>query len=343
MRRALGFVFDIDGVLIRGKALLPRATDALRRLGAARVPFILLTNGGGETEAAKAAALSRMLGVPLHAEQVVLSHTPMRALCRGLADRRVLVLGCRDVRGVAASYGLRRATTAEDLLAQDEHLYPFLRVAPRARDADAAERFGAVLCLHDPNSWGLEIQATLDVLRGGGAGTAQVVPMFASNGDLTFAGAHPVPRLAAGAFHVALRAAWAATVAPAGAPPLDITMFGKPTAATFAYARGALGRWAAHADARNAHARIAAGAPPDGALDGALDAAAAGAGAGAAFDTIVMVGDNPRGDVRGANAAGAPWTSVLVRSGLWAGGDNDEEDPARVVVAGVGEAVDAFL
>ena len=33
------------------------------------------------------------------------------------------------------------------------------------------------------------------------------------------------------------------------------------------------------------------------------------------FSGIFAVGDNPAADVRGANAAGAPWTSILVRTG----------------------------
>ena len=34
------------------------------------------------------------------------------------------------------------------------------------------------------------------------------------------------------------------------------------------------------------------------------------------FSAIYAVGDNPAADVRGANAAGAPWVSVLVKTGV---------------------------
>ena len=46
----------------------------------------------------------------------------------------------------------------------------------------------------------------------------------------------------------------------------------------------------------------------------------------------VQVGDNPAADVRGANRAGPPWVSVLVRTGVFNGppGSNSEEDPAQV-------------
>jgi HAD superfamily hydrolase (TIGR01456 family) len=316
----LGFVFDIDGVLLRGGTPLPGAVRALARLDAARVPWLLLTNGGGEPEARKAAALSRALGTRIAPEQVVLSHTPMRALCAALGDEKVLLLGCRDVRAVGAAYGLRRAFSAGDVHASDPTAYPFLPPPAGATPltpADRAAPWGAVLVLHDPNSWGLEIQIAIDVLKSRGAG-APHVPLFCSNGDLTFAGAHAAPRLAAGAFEVALRAVWAAT--EGGAPPLEATFFGKPTAATFDYAARALAAWAG------------------GGAVGAGGAAGA-AGAAGAFARLVMVGDNPRADVRGANAAGAPWTSVLVRSGMWAGEALAPGDEPHAVVDGVADAV----
>ena len=61
---------------------------------------------------------------------------------------------------------------------------------------------------------------------------------------------------------------------------------------------------------------------------------------------VFMVGDNPRADIRGANAAGAPWTSVLVQTGVFKpspGVPNDPVDPAALVVPSVVEAVDAIV
>jgi HAD superfamily hydrolase (TIGR01456 family) len=308
----LGFVFDIDGVLLRGKTPLPHARASLERLNAARVPWILLTNGGGETEAAKAAALTKLLGVTIDERQVILSHTPMKSLCTSLGAAKVLVLGCRDVPSVARAYGLSNALTATDVLADDPHSYPFLPAPPLVRFSAPlrAAPWKAVLVLHDPNNWGLEVQVAIDVLRGGEAGTSQTVPMYCSNGDLTFAGAHAVPRLAAGAFSVALKATWAATMGE-GVAPLHSTFFGKPEKAQFHFAESHLREWA-------------------------------GGNREKKFNQIVMVGDNPAADIRGANSAGTPWTSVLVRTGLWKGA-NDSKDKAALVVDGVQDAVHAFL
>jgi hypothetical protein len=56
-------VFDIDGVLLRGGQLIPGAAVAVRKLAAARIPFVFVTNGGGMLEAAKAADLTKKLGL----------------------------------------------------------------------------------------------------------------------------------------------------------------------------------------------------------------------------------------------------------------------------------------
>ena len=42
-----------------------------------------------------------------------------------------------------------------------------------------------------------------------------------------------------------------------------------------------------------------------------------------------MIGDNPKSDIRGANAA--KWKSILVRTGVFKG-ENDPLDPATYVV-----------
>jgi ribonucleotide monophosphatase NagD (HAD superfamily) len=36
-------------------------------------------------------------------------------------------------------------------------------------------------------------------------------------------------------------------------------------------------------------------------------------------------------DIKGANAAGSIWRSVLVRTGCFKGGENDEQNPAHYV------------
>ncbi|KAI6465316.1 hypothetical protein MCOR15_003425 [Pyricularia oryzae] len=44
-------------------------------------------------------------------------------------------------------------------------------------------------------------------------------------------------------------------------------------------------------------------------------------------ENIYMIGDNPASDIVGGNMYG--WNTCLVRTGVFQGGDNDEENPAN--------------
>ncbi len=348
LRLAKGVVLDIDGVLLRGSSLLPQARESLARLVHADVPFVLLTNGGGEPEAVKALSLSKLLGVCIHPEQLIISSTPLRAHCKaaGLLDRRVLILGCKDVLGVARSYGLHRAVSGAQLKADDKTRYPFHAVEPLSLGKDREEPFGAVFVLHDPADMA-DFQLAIDVLRGGwplgSGGNKQRVPYYISNNDLTFAGAYPVPRLAGGAFTVALSSLWKAVTGT----ELVVTTFGKPSLFTSTFARQQLGRWSTLME--RLQYRTWAVAPGTTDLVDAVWRARMSEFEGTEvrvpdnFEQILMVGDNPRADVRLAALAGAPWRSVLVRTGVFAGGLNDPHDPGDHVVPGVAEAVDLAL
>ncbi|KAH3881124.1 hypothetical protein DPMN_005047 [Dreissena polymorpha] len=62
-----GFLFDIDGVFVRGKKVLPQARDAIRLLvdekGKFRHPVLFVTNAGNTLRQNKAEALSGWLDV----------------------------------------------------------------------------------------------------------------------------------------------------------------------------------------------------------------------------------------------------------------------------------------
>lgn len=98
----VGVVFDIDGVLSRAKKALPGAVDALRLLDDAKIPFILLTNGGGVVESVKAEQVSGILGYEVKPAQVVVCHSPFRALAPKYARVKSLIVGDPDVMSVAA-------------------------------------------------------------------------------------------------------------------------------------------------------------------------------------------------------------------------------------------------
>lgn len=339
----VSFVAVADGVLLRGMSQLPSARDALLRLQRAGVPYLFVTNGGGEIEHVKAEKLSEALDMPVDPRQVILSHTPLRPVIAAHAHQKILVLGCRDVVSVAKEYGAKRVYTAADVAHDEPNRYPFIHYE-RRECADRDEPFGAVFVLHDPNNWGCEIQIALDVIRGGrplGTGNghgsaAQSVPVYASNADLVFPNQYAAPRLAAGAFLRCLKLVFQDVTGS----PLDITMCGKPTRMTFDFTARQLVVW------RDVLAAAQAGTAPGhraSAHAASATAAAAAAAVPPPFTSLFHIGDNPAADIRGTLNAGAPWQGILVRTGVFRGGENDPDHPAHVVTQGVGEAVDHIL
>jgi len=307
------------------------AGAALRALQDGGVPFVLLTNGGGYPESVKAEALSEALGVVIGADQVVLSHTPMRDLAEEFGEKRVLVLGKRyeQLNAVMENYGFSDVVTAEQLHAQHPTLYGDVaveeaaaaRVASWSR-ATASKPIDAVLALTDPVLWGRELQLACDVLRAPGGvpggvpssapvGAAAQVPFFSACADFEYTAEPTVPRLGSGAFHFALEALYRASVGR----PLDAVRFGKPEGASFAFAERLI-------DARAA----ALGVPPPASL--------------------FMVGDNPLTDIKGAKRAGGRWRAVLAQTGMFTGADAENAalpEPADYVVPDVGSIVEIVL
>jgi ribonucleotide monophosphatase NagD (HAD superfamily) len=80
-------VSDIDGVLLRGKNIIPGSDNLLKRVlnetfteHKLRMPFVLLTNGGGMLESDKAKQMNEILGVDLSSDHIILNFTPLRPL-----------------------------------------------------------------------------------------------------------------------------------------------------------------------------------------------------------------------------------------------------------------------
>lgn len=66
---------------------------------------------------------------------------------------------------------------------------------------------------------------------------------------------------------------------------------------------------------------------------------------GAPFSALYAIGDNPSADSRGANCAGAPWRSVLVHTGIYAGDCStlSVEDTATIEVPDLCAAVNRIV
>ncbi|KAG8166770.1 hypothetical protein KVR01_002459 [Diaporthe batatas] len=146
---AFAFAFDIDGVLLHTSRPIPGATETLRFLQRNRIPFILLTNGGGKPEAERVADLTEKLGVQLDVSSFVQSHTPFQKLLDPSADLgyprlekylkqslgrtrfqrkdTVLVLGsdASKSRRIANGYGFESVVTPGDILKACPEIFPF--------------------------------------------------------------------------------------------------------------------------------------------------------------------------------------------------------------------------
>ncbi|KAL2913820.1 hypothetical protein HK105_206699 [Polyrhizophydium stewartii] len=350
----IGFAFDIDGVLLKGRKVLHQATRSLSLLNDKKVPYILLTNGGGVTEARKAEDLSAKLGVSIRPEQVVLSHSPMRELAARYADKLVLVVGSDSCKDVALSYGFTRPVLPAEVFAWNPAMWPFkssegIQARPLGRRSLLEDRMScsllthrrpplqpctidftrepisAVLVFNDSRDWGRDIQIIIDLMRSKGGFLAtesdrsepQSLPLYFSNSDLIWANDYPVNRFAQGAFRLALETLYEAS---RGRLRCELTDGQRLVYTKFGKPEHATYKFATRM--LHDHAKSLW---PNETLP---------------CRTVYAVGDNPASDIHGANKHG--WESILVRTGVWRE-SHGHDHGAGHVVHDVEEAVHLVL
>ncbi|KAH9935561.1 HAD-like domain-containing protein [Fomitopsis serialis] len=311
----LAFAFDIDGVLLRGSQAIPAAKRALAILEGAnptgsKIPYILLTNGGGTSEEARCKKLTSILGFEIDKTHIIQSHTVLKQIVEKYANLPVLVLGGRndEVRKVAEGYGFSKAYTTLDVLAWNPAVWPFHDLTELERQSTKEVDFtqtpiAAAFVFHDPRNWALDIQILCDVFQSGGiiggphggpggtvgrdsttqASQHRRPELIFCNPDLLWKANFERPRLGQGGFRIAFQAVYKA-VSGAEYPYVQ---FGKPTEATYQFTKQVL-----HDRFNELYGQLA-DRPP----------------------RVYMVGDNPESDIAGANAAG--WSSVLVHTGVY--------------------------
>ncbi|TFK44483.1 HAD-like domain-containing protein [Crucibulum laeve] len=308
----LAFVFDIDGVLIRGPSVLPAAKRALAMLEGenpfgVKIPYILLTNGGGVSEKERCQKLSQQLGFTVGPSQYVQAHTILKDQVHKYADKPVLVLGGKldKVRQVAEDYGFTKAYTTLDVLKWNPAVWPFHQLTEAERKVAKPVDFSqtsisAIFVFHDPRNWALDVQVACDVIQSGGIiggpylkshEREHPVEIVFCNPDLLWRSDFGRPRLGQGAFKEAFQAVYKALTGSNYA----YVQYGKPTTATYLFAEKVL-----IDRIRDMYGVSHTTLPP-----------------------VYMVGDNPESDIAGANAAN--WLSVLVHTGVF---DPDQGPPA---------------
>ncbi|THC91602.1 hypothetical protein EYZ11_008945 [Aspergillus tanneri] len=334
------FAFDIDGVLLRASKPIPGAAESIALLKDQGIPFILLTNGGGKHESERVAEISEKLQVPLDPSVIIQSHTPFAELVRGpdelsaLENKCVMVVGGDgdSCRRVAERYGFKNVVTPGDIFMANPNHWPFSKVFRKyyegfarplpnpcgSKDPTEGLKIDAIFVFNDPRDWALDAQVILDVLLSsqGILGTFSEKngctdlpnrgylqdgqpPLYFSNPDLVWAAAYHLPRLGQGGFREALEGTWAAiTGGPSKGVELKKTIIGKPYQGTYEYAENQLLRNRSRAFGTHLQQPIR---------------------------NIYMVGDNPESDIQGANTYRSPhgsqWHSLLVRTGVYSGGE----------------------
>ncbi|ORZ25916.1 putative mitochondrion protein, partial [Absidia repens] len=283
------------------------------------IPFVLLTNGGGMTEAVKAEQVSSLINVKICPEQVILSHSPLHALVKKYKYKRVLIVGGKEHTSadVAKGYGFNYVVTPQDLQYWNKSLWPYSQanfITDAAYYDYSRIPIEAVMIFHDSYDWGRDLQVVLDTVRSqdGIIGTlkkdvtTQSVPVYFTNNDLIWSTEFPTPRLGQGAFKEALEGLYRTLMD--GRASLTSHSFGKPHEATYSYTEQVLSHL--HKSMHN-ESLVA--------------------------DHIYAIGDNPASDIKGANDYG--WKSILVRTGVHTSPGNSKEYPADMVCDNVLDAV----
>jgi HAD superfamily hydrolase (TIGR01456 family) len=118
-------MFDIDGVFVRGKTLLPSTLECIRlltdRKGNFTVPTVFVTNAGNQLRATKAAQLTNFLGINVKPDQVVLSHSPLKML-KNYHSKRCLISGQGPIIDIARNLGFKNIVTLDDVRRFHPHL-----------------------------------------------------------------------------------------------------------------------------------------------------------------------------------------------------------------------------
>ncbi|KAK7101743.1 hypothetical protein V1264_020079 [Littorina saxatilis] len=275
-----GFLFDIDGVIVRGKKLLPSAQEAFQMLtdrhGNFQVPALFVTNAGNSLRSNKARQLSQWLGINVEEEQVVMSHSPLK-MFRQFHDKHILINGQGPIKEIAQNIGFTNVTTVDELCA----FFPFLDVmdhkrrrAPPCAFEDYFPPIEALVLFGEPVKWEMPLQLILDVLMADGKPNTPPnnlpyphLPVLACNMDLLWMAEAPTPRFGHGCFLLAMESVYQKIT---GRELKYTALIGKPSEITYHHADYLL-----HQQAKQLG------------IDG--------------IQTIYCIGDNPETDIYGGN------------------------------------------
>lgn len=295
------FVLSMDGVLLKGSKVIPEAPKALELLQERSIPWILMTNGGGISEADRAKVLTSKLGISVDVEQIVQSHTPITSV-PNKENLTVLVLGgIRDqVRSVAEGYGFGKVLLSADYVKTDPSVSPFKnketlefgQLVPNIKDLHVDK----ILVFNDPRDLWTDIQVVSDLLR-----KNPETHVIFSNNDWLWANEYPDPRYGQGLVRFLFERLYEEEIGK----PLNKTILGKPT--KFAY------DFAHHVLINRSLALSGLDTCNKTHLEFGKEVE------NSHMKEVFMVGDNPASDIIGGYNYG--WHTALVRTGVYRDGD----------------------
>jgi len=245
-QKEFGLLFDIDGVLLRGKEPIDVAAEAMQMIykdGDFIIPTVFCTNAFGKRER-KAENLSSALGIKVDPDQIILSQSPLE-MFHEYHDKNVLIVGPEHDGGffdVAQELGFEKIITLDDV----RRAFPYLDWVDRklwpkepVQNDPNFPKIEAVVVLGEPLKWEGALQLILDVLQSNGDlakgkpdGDIEQIPLMASNMDLQWMAKAPIPRFGNGAFLLCLEALFEKTTGKR----LEYTaLVGKPSVVTYQY------------------------------------------------------------------------------------------------------------
>ncbi|XP_078065847.1 haloacid dehalogenase-like hydrolase domain-containing 5 [Mustelus asterias] len=241
-----GLLVDIDGVLVRGKTPIPAARKAFKKLvnikGEFLVPVVFVTNSGNCVRQTKADQLTRVLGVPISQDQVMMAHSPLQMFKR-YHDKCVLVSGQGPVMDIAKSIGFTHVITVEML----REAFPLLDMMDHDRKPALPSpkpvkfpNIEAIILFCEPTQWETHLQLIIDVLLTAGKPDSiprrllyPHIPVVACNTDLMWVAEGKSPRFGHGIFVLCLENIYKKIT---GKDLKYELMLGKPSEITYHYA-----------------------------------------------------------------------------------------------------------
>lgn len=252
------FAFDIDGVLIRGKETIPEAVKAMDLLNGnnkynIKVPYIFITNGGGNDEKLRCENLSKRLHCDIQVDQIIQGHTPMKSLV-GIYENVLVVGGIEDnCRKIAEKYGFKNVYIPFDILNWNPNVTPYYKLSEEEKkfckkDVDFSKtKIDAILVFADSRNWNVDQQIILELLmsKNGTMGTSDAPDfdkgpeLYFAHSDFVWATDYKLNRYGMGALQISIAALYQESTGK----PLKVNRFGKPQRGTFRFAEKVLSNW----------------------------------------------------------------------------------------------------